>query len=134
MYPLEAAVDLLIAHHTWLRRRDFRRAALRVSDDGPELIGVDWTAARDLTERAPASRSELAMLTIAARLAGQDHPCDLGDVLTGLDQTNTAIVLHAIAHSVGWHEHGHCELVAGNVPSDCGRLTDLDRTPHSDGC
>lgn len=123
LYPVEAAVELLLAHDAWPRRRDFRRSALWVSDDGPEFIGVDWTAARELDLHAPASRSELAILTVAASLADHDTGVHLGDALTGLDQTNTTLVLHAIAHAAGWHERGTTALVTGAFPGRRARLT-----------
>jgi len=129
LYPLEAAVELLIAHDTWLRRSDFRRSALWISDDGPILIGVDWAAAGDLAERAPASRSEISMLTVATSLASHHPAPRLGDLLSGLDRANVALVLHAIAHTAGWHERGTAALVTGQFPDRQGRLGSLAKGP-----
>ena len=117
LYPLEAAVEVLLAHRGWLHRTDFRRAALWISDDGPSFIGIDWAAVATFAGRAPASGSEIAMLCVAASLAGQDVHRPLGDLLSGLDQTNTAIVLHAIAHTAGWHERDSVALVTGTFSS-----------------
>lgn len=87
-YRDEAAVELLIAHRTWLARRDFRRACLS-ADGGYAWLDAD-RAARiadgDETVGLPASSSELRVL---------------------------AIVLDAIAHAAGWHETGHTHLVTG---------------------
>ncbi|NMR19176.1 hypothetical protein [Cellulomonas fimi] len=111
LYPAEAAVELLLAHRGWLHRRDFTGIALLIGDDGPEYIGIDWTAAAELARRAPASGSEIAMLQVAVGLAGHDLEQPLGHLLSRLDQVNTTIVLHAIAHTAGWHERGKVALV-----------------------
>lgn len=124
---------MLAEHRYWLGRSGFRRAALWISDDGPEFIGVDWAAASEFADGTAASSSELAMLRIAVGLGGQRLHESLGDLLTGLDRANVAIVLQAIARTAGWHERGLTELVTGRVGSDCGAVTDFDRAPHSDG-
>lgn len=122
LYPLEAAVELLIAHDIFLRRTDFRRSALWISADGPEFIGVDWTAAHDLANRAPASRSEISALNVATSLAGHHLAPSLGDLLTAVDMSNVAMVLHAIAHTAGWHERGTAALITGEFPDRNGRV------------
>lgn len=111
-YSTEAAVELLIAHGVWLRRKAFRQQAMWVSrgdefaaDDGELLCGIDWDAAAAVASTSPASASEHRILAFAiALVAGVDHPVDLGDAVTGLDVTNTALVLQAIAHTAGVHE------------------------------
>lgn len=113
LYTVEAAVEVLLAHRAWLRRMDFRRAALWISDDGPAYIGVDWTNAARFAGRAPGNGGEIAMLRVAVDLAGQVFHESLGDLLTGLDQANIAIVLDAVAHAAGWHERGVVVLVTG---------------------
>lgn len=107
LWCVEAAVGLLIAHERWLARRDFREQAMWVdlgdqcSDNGL-LVGIDWEAAAALAAVARASASERRMLQLAVALvAGQDHPVDLGDALTGLDGSNAARVVEAIAHAGG---------------------------------
>ena len=117
LYVVEAAVEVLLAHRAWLRRVDFRRAALWISDDNPAYIGVDWTNAARFAGRAPASGSEIAMLRVAVGLAGQEVPESLGDLLSGLDQANIAIVLDAVAHAAGWHERGTVAFVTGGFAS-----------------
>ncbi|HEY8722185.1 hypothetical protein [Pengzhenrongella sp.] len=113
LYPLEAAVEVLLAHRGWLHRADFRRATLRISDGRPSCVGIDWAAAAQFAGRAPASGSEIAMLRIAISIAGREIYRPLGDLLSGLDAANITIVLNAIAHTAGWHERGTVALITG---------------------
>lgn len=50
------------------------------------------------------SGGERRFLTIAASL-GEDVPVVLSDVLPGLDRKNVRLVLAAVAHAAGSHEH-----------------------------
>jgi hypothetical protein len=88
-YATEAAVELLIAHRTWLRRADFRAAC--VDDDGHTLAWIEWDTVIDFLNDA--------LLLIAAELIGVDTHVPLGHLLTGLDAHNTHIVLDAITHA-----------------------------------
>src|SRR5919206_4978256 len=77
LYPSEAAVELLIAHGSWMRRRDFLTALVDVVDDGwgprGEVVptaSVDWERVEGFLAHAHASSSEAAVLRLAASLAG----------------------------------------------------------------
>jgi hypothetical protein len=96
-YATEAAVELLIAHQTWLRRADFRAAC--VDDDGHTLAWIEWDTVVDFLNDAPSSTSEESLLLIAAELIGVDTHIPLGHLLTGLDDHDARIVLDAIAHA-----------------------------------
>jgi hypothetical protein len=97
----EAAVELLIDHGCWLHRTDFVSAAIDVTpgldDANPRLSFVDWSAALDAD--LPASSSERQMLSIAAELAGVDSGRPLGQLITGLDERNTALVARSVVHT-----------------------------------
>lgn len=97
----EAAVELLIAHDVWLHRSAFRRDTLDVVDADPRVLAVDWAAVLAHAGTSPASGSEIAVLRIAAGLAGHDSGCSLRDLLTGLDRTNAGHVVRAVAHTTG---------------------------------
>lgn len=105
IYPLEAGVDLLIAHASWLHRDDFVDAFLHTdtsSIDGTELASIDWTgavAALD-TGALPSSGGEQRMLRLAASIA-DGTPVNLHDTLTGLDHPNTRLVITAVMHASG---------------------------------
>lgn len=97
-YATEAAVELLIAHGTWLRRADFRTAC--VDDDGHTLAWIEWDTVIDFLNDTPSSTSEESMLLIAAELIGVDTHVPLGHLLTGLDDRNSRLVVDAIAHAL----------------------------------
>jgi hypothetical protein len=67
---VRAAVDLLIWHEHWLRRADFRKAAL---DSAGGVIRIGWREAREFAESNPgASTSEMAILDLAVAI-GEDR-------------------------------------------------------------
>ncbi|QUX27896.1 hypothetical protein KGD83_21835 [Nocardiopsis akebiae] len=97
-----AAVELLIAHESWLARRDFLDRCVDIvpseelSDPTRPVAIIDWEeTVRALADALPASSSEVAVLRIAASL-GTGEPVDLRDTLVGLDATNTAAVATAM--------------------------------------
>jgi len=104
---VEAAVGLLIAHRHWLTRADFvgEFVSLLPADsasagDVPMAL-VDWPGAVAAVDvRLVCSRSEAAMVRIAASLAGAGA-VELGWVLTRLDEVNVARVVAAVAHAGG---------------------------------
>ncbi|MBE2998710.1 hypothetical protein IDM40_08345 [Nocardiopsis sp. HNM0947] len=97
--PDAAAVDLLIAHGTWLHRNDFRHHLVPGhTGDGQEITAIDWEGLLEVrTQGLPASSSEVAVLDIALSLAA-NKPVPLGEVL-GLDATNTAAVATALVRA-----------------------------------
>lgn len=63
---VKAAVELLLWHDFWLRRQDFRKAAVEA---GRHDVTIDWYAAREFCDSYPgASTSELAILDLAIAL------------------------------------------------------------------
>lgn len=75
-----AAVDLLVWHETWLRRPDFKGAAITQLAAGL-VARIDWYEAREFVDRyyaergkppLPASRNERAILDLAVAL-GEDE-------------------------------------------------------------
>jgi ADP-ribose pyrophosphatase YjhB (NUDIX family) len=103
----EAAVDLLITHQTWLRRRDFvdgfiDTQAGHQSTAQLESAFVDWAAALAALDAGdlPCSGGEGRLLRIAGSLA-EGIPVDLRDAITGLDAVNTGLVASAICHAAG---------------------------------
>ena len=120
-YPAEAAVELLIAHGIWLRRRAFLTACVTAVDDGwlgeqqVPMAFVDFDAAHDFaTHAAAGSGSELGVLRIAIALAHDHGSVTLSDALSSLDRTSTTHVLNAIARRCGWYDHSCTVLVTGH--------------------
>ncbi|SEU46095.1 hypothetical protein [Nonomuraea wenchangensis] len=98
-YPMEAAVELLIHHGTWLRRPDFQ--ALAVDLEEPFAV-IDWQAAHDALTAGhlPCSGGEAAMLRIALSIA-YALPVELSPALTCLDAINLGHVVAAVRHANG---------------------------------
>ncbi len=78
------------------------------------MASIDWDRVETFLAAVPASRSEIAILRLAASLAGArvDALPARPDRLS-LDDTNAALVLDALAHRYGWHERGKTQLVTG---------------------
>ncbi len=118
-YADESAVNLLAVHGTWLARRDFLAACVEAVDDGwtrdgpTPIAAIDWPGAARFASTAPASTSETLILRLACSLAGVDTGT-LRELTAGLDTTNTARVLDALAHRAGWHERGIQHIVDGH--------------------
>ncbi|MFI6887792.1 hypothetical protein [Streptosporangium canum] len=104
-YALEAAVELLVCHGTWLYRSDFLRMAVKyapASYSRIPLAVISWDTlhAALCNGLLPCSNSEAAILRIVLSIAA-GHPVDLGPAITRLDSTNLAYVLAAIRHAGG---------------------------------
>jgi hypothetical protein len=105
-HPAEASVELLIAHHSWLTRNDFRDRFVHYgtspANDAVVLAEIDWTATVTAVNAGdlPASSGEYRMLRLAASIAN-GHPVDLCDCLTGLDHHNINLLISAIRHASG---------------------------------
>ncbi|GGT00663.1 hypothetical protein GCM10010156_68440 [Planobispora rosea] len=116
-YAVEAAVELLAHHGTWLHRRDFLRMAVEYA---PATYGqtpyasISWDTLHSALFNGllPCSNSEAAVLRIALSLA-EGHPVDLGPAITRLDRTNLAYVLAAIRHAGG---DRHAWASVGDTP------------------
>jgi hypothetical protein len=100
LYATEAAVELLARFHGG-----------RFAEPGHPWIGTDdsgwcWLEPDQLTGPVTASFSggERRLLAICASLAG-GRPIDLSDTLTGLDRDTIGLVIAAVAHASGSHQH-----------------------------
>ena len=102
---LEAAVELLIGHGTWLTRADFAAAALMSGRDGTGavMMSVDFEAALAVRRAGglPCSASEEQILALAASIAA-GVPVALGDLVCGLDEDNAVRVAIAALHAAGF--------------------------------
>ena len=103
---LEAAVELLIGHGTWLTRADFAAAALTSGRDGitgAAMMSVDFEAALAARRAGglPCSSGEEQILALAASIAA-GVPVALGDLVCGLDEDNAVRVAIAVLHAAGF--------------------------------
>lgn len=104
IYPDEAAVELLI-RSGWTRRAGLVTVVSTQGEDSAEII--DWDVLGQILDGhldspiLAASSGELRVLRIAHGLARGF----LYETVPGLDRHNTDLVLAAIAHANGSHQH-----------------------------
>ncbi len=105
LYCAQAAVELVIGHRRWLHREDFVAEFIELGQGsvcGTSMAFVDWQAVVAALDagRLPCSGSEGQVLRIAASLA-EGIPVDLGEAVTGLDETNIGLVAVAVLAAGG---------------------------------
>jgi hypothetical protein len=106
IYPLEAGVDLMISHGSWLHRQDFQdqfiHTATSITDGITTMAQIDWQASISALDARylPCSGGEERMLRLAASLA-DGIPVSLRDTLTGIDHRNIELVITAVLHAWG---------------------------------
>jgi hypothetical protein len=108
-YALEAAVLLLANSGHWLPRLHAAGLIMIALDD--PVDGGPWAAVQ-WAELDPALRAgtiagaggQLRLLRAAASLA-DGQPIDLADLTAGLDRAELTLLLAALAHAAGSHEH-----------------------------
>ena len=124
IYPLEAGVELLI--RTGLADR-LREPVVGPSDDG-RLYWLDRAeyAARVL-DSGTNSGGERRLFAIAGSLL-EVRPVDLSDAVSGIDRAHVDVVLAAVAHASGSHEHSAIEVGEGGR-AKISRLTTLHEWP-----
>lgn len=96
-YPTEAAVELLIRAKGGRFARETQPWIEPLEQSA--LYGVDWDRLHE--ELGVLSGGERRFLNIAISLGSPDHPVDLADNLTGLDDELLLLVLAATAHAAG---------------------------------
>jgi hypothetical protein len=135
--PDSAALALLTSHETWLRRRDFLAACVDAVDDAwtgggdpAPMAAIVWARVPAFAATARASSGELAILGLAASLAGVEAG-SLRELTGGLGPNTLAGVLDAIAHRAGWHETGRTHTVTGH-PGTQPTGPDSDETDDGD--
>jgi len=111
MSTAEASIRLLLAHGVWAERLAAAHFIELSDEDEPEEPRYAWVgwryavAALDAGTLTGGSGSDNRVLRIAASLSELGVPVDLADAVTGLDRHNLALVLAALSHANGSHEH-----------------------------
>jgi len=124
--PLSAAVELLV--HAF----DGRFAAASQPWIRVEPTGAVWLDDQFLAAGLGAlSGGERRVLTVVAALADSTgtRRIDLTDVVTGLDRDNLDLVLAALDHASGSHEHAGLELADDRHSARLVRLPSLHPWP-----
>jgi hypothetical protein len=109
-YAAEAAVLLLVNSGYWLPRLQ-AAGLVMIALDGDAVDGGPWAAVQwaDLdgalrSGTVTGSGGQLRLLRAAASLA-DGQPIDLADLTGGLDRQELALLLAALSHAAGSHEH-----------------------------
>lgn len=126
--PLTAAVELLI------RSFGGRFAAASQPWIRVERTGAVWLDDQFLASSLGGlSGGERRVLTVVAALADTSgtRRIDLTDVVTGIDRDNLDLVLAALAHAGGSHEHAGLELADDGRTARFVRLSSLHRWPDA---
>ena len=111
MDTAEAAIRLLLAHGVWAARlaaAEFVELSDADEPEEPRYAWVGWchaVAALDAGTLTGGSGSDNRVLRIAASPSELGAPVDLADAVTGPDRHNVALVLAALSHANGSHEH-----------------------------
>jgi hypothetical protein len=107
-YAAEAGVLLLANDGYWLARL---RAAGMITVEAESIGGelwarIEWAELDDARAdgRLPSSPEGLAVLRVAVSLA-DGRPVDLAEVAVALDRRTLGLVLAALAHAAGSHDH-----------------------------
>lgn len=115
-HATEAAVELLI------------RAADGRLLEGPWIArsstGRIWFDTAAATETDYLSSGQQRILAIAASLTDEQASVVLAEVLPGLERDVVELVLAAIAHTAGTHEHADIEIIDGAMHNH-GQLPSL---------
>ena len=99
MYATEAAAELLI------RACDGRLLLGPWIRTDQAESGIAWLDATRVDDAAYLSGGQLRVLRIAASLVSSQSPVSLGDELPGLSRGDLELVLAAVAHASGSHQH-----------------------------
>ena len=132
-YSDEAAILLLITSGHWLPQLqsaglitvdgDVNGAGLWAHINWPDLDGALHLGT------ITGNTSQRWVLRAAASIA-DGHPVDLGDLAAGLDRHALTLVLAAIAHAAGSHEHHHTPCGPDGVPHPGARVPPLVPWPQ----
>jgi hypothetical protein len=118
-YAAEAAVLLLAGSGHWLpelQSAGLVTIALDGDADGGPWAAVQWADLDGALRRGTirGSGGQLRLLRAAAGLA-DGQPVDLADLAAGLDRAELALLLAALAHAAGSHEHREVSRDADGV-------------------
>jgi hypothetical protein len=127
LYTTEAAVEVLVRAFGGR----FTQPGWPWIEPGDEP-GSYWLDVEELTDDTTGALSggERRLLAVVASLAGGQR-VDLAGALPGLDRDNVALVLAAVAHTAGTHQHS--ELVVDPATGTAGvvRLASLYPWPDN---
>ena len=90
---VQAAVELLIEHETWIRRADFQRACV---ERNTREAWINWRNAREFVDAGSvASTSEMAVLDLAVALGENRYKFSI------IGPANSRMIAQAVARALG---------------------------------
>ena len=123
IHATEAAVGLLVDHGHWIGRTDFQTDCVRY-DPQARTAWIDWPAAAEFVEIADCGPTEDRVLRFAAELAGQNTGSRLPELLCGLDDRTSRLVVDAVRAALG-------AIPGATVACSCGhRIPATAYTAH----
>lgn len=123
LYPTEAAAELLIRA---LNGRLLNGSWIHATDRA-----MYWFDTEQVDDGGYLSGGEQRVLRIAASLADPQYRISLSDELPGLDRETVQLVLAAVAHANGSHEHADIVIDrAAGVAYNRGRLPSAHPWPQ----
>jgi len=137
----QAAVELLIWHETWLRRPDFKGAA--ITQMAPGLVAIiNWYEAREFVDRGFAQRGQRPLPASSSQRRLLDLAVALGDNMFGLSSMGVVHRWHmaaAFARACGCTlegpvpepGHNHPGFIPGD-PETCGACARLAQDEDRD--
>ncbi len=134
-YADEAAVLLLINFGHWLpqlQSADLITLVPDIDSDGrwAQIAWPDLERAL-VAGRIVGSSGEVRMLCAAASIA-EGHPVNLGDLAAGLNRTSLTLLLAAVAHAAGSHDHRETTYDVDGAPHAGSQLPPLAPWPAMD--
>ena len=136
-YAAEAAVLLLANSGSWLSRLQ-AAGLIDIALDEDAVDGGPWAAVLwgDLDQALRTgviggTSGELRLLRAAASLA-DGQPVDLADLTAGVDRAELTLLLAAVAHAAGSHEHADVTREAGGPAQDGSLLGPVVAWPVRD--
>ncbi|MDI2037161.1 hypothetical protein [Paenarthrobacter nitroguajacolicus] len=131
-YTTEAATELLLRAfngrfaepgNPWVRTPG--------ATDNEAAVWIDFDVLAESAHNGAYSGGEARFLLLTASLAGNVHVV-LADVLIGLDRHVIDLILAAVSHSTGSHDHPGISLGEDGTPTFSGLPTTLYPWPGDD--
>jgi hypothetical protein len=135
MYALEAGTELLLRAfngHFAAPGNPWIHPSSTTDEGHPKRAWIDFESIPEHVDTGAYSGGERRLLLLAASF-GAEAPVVLSDVLPGLDRANVELILAAVSHAAGSHEHSGMTLDGQGNPTAFTHLTRLYPWPEAPG-
>lgn len=128
LHALVAATELLIRAYGGVFAKPGNPWVFDI-EGSPDKAGIDFEIIPE--HLGGLSGGERRLLMLAASLADVGVSVELGDVLSGLDREALNLVLAAVAHTGGSHEHSEFVMNQAGEASEIKKLPSLHPWPET---